>query len=694
MIGFFKPHTVAVVGVSESPDNLGRRIVNNLHEFSFNGIIYQVGPKGGTAFGRRIHKSVADIPDQVDLAVLLVPSRFVPGVMEECGQKGIRRVIIETAGFSEYGPQGKAIEEQVVEIAKKYDIRFIGPNCIGVVNVDNGLVVPFAGLKDIFARGKVSIITQSGGVGLSYLNIISSENIGISKFASIGNKLNVDENDLLEYLIDDEDTEIICLYLEGIADGRRLMSIARKTSKPILLHKSNIGKLAAEIAQSHTTSLSGDDAVVSAALDQVGIARFHDSNTLVNYLKILPLPRLRGNRIAVVSRSGGHAVIAADACEKEGFRLVKFPEQFLHSIEKHFRASVIKLTNPLDLGDLFDFDVYSRIVEQTLKLQDVDGVVFLHTYVSALEGTNSLALFKRIEQMSFKYDKPVAVCVSTDEEEMSKLKKRLPHPVYINPEDAIHSLALVRDFDHQARTEPKLQEGPLDTESIKNILEKCRQKNRNPLLNESLEILRASGLPVSPYRVISSMEQALDVLDEFKRPLALKLIAAEASHKTDVGGVALSLRTAESVQIGWKKMQEAHEKAGAHDPLRVLAQPMVQDGMEIILGARRDETFGPIVLVGLGGIFVEMFKDVAIRLVPFSEDEPERMIRQLKAFPLLKGARGQAPRELDAICKGIHSIARLISRFDEIQELDLNPLLVLSEGNGAAAVDARIVIRT
>ncbi len=693
MKGFFNPRSVAVVGVSESPDNLGRRIVSNLHEFSFGGIIYQVGPKGGIAFGRRIHKSVADIPDQVDLAVLLVPARYVPGVLEECGHKGIRRVIIETAGFSEFGPDGKAIEERVVEVAAKHDIRFIGPNCIGVVNVLNGLVVPFAGLKDIFARGRVSIVSQSGGVGLSYLNVMASENLGLAKFASIGNKLDVDENDLLEYLIDDDETDIICMYLEGIADGRRLLSIARRTSKPILVHKSNIGELASEIAQSHTTSLSGDDAVVSAALEQVGIARFHDSDTLVDYLKILPLPRLSGDRLAVVSRSGGHAVIAADACEKEGFSLVKFPESFLRAIEKHFRASVIRLTNPLDLGDLFDFDVYLKIVEETLKLPDVDGVVFLHTYVSAVEGDNSLALFRRLEELSFQYDKPVAICVATDEEEMSKLRKTLPHPVYTEPEEAIHSLSLVRDFDHQARPEPSLVDGRLDRPAIQAILDRCRLDQRDPLLDESLEILRAAGLPVAAYRVVKSLDEALDAAAEFERPLAMKLIAAEASHKTDVGGVALSLRTPKAVREGWARMEEAASKAGVAGDLRVLVQPMVADGMEIILGARRDETFGPIVLVGLGGIFVEMFKDVAIRLVPFQEEEPDRMIRQLRAFPLLKGARGQAPRELAAIRDGINAIARLVAAFDEITELDLNPLLVLAEGQGAAAVDGRIGLR-
>ncbi len=693
MKGFFYPRSVAVVGVSESPDNLGLRIAANMHEFSFDGIIYLVGPRGGVAFGRRIHKSVSDIPDQVDLAVILVPARFVPGVMEECGTKGIRRVIVETAGFSEYGTAGREIEQEVVRVAAEYNIRFIGPNCIGVCNLDNGLVVPFAGLKDMFARGRVSIISQSGGVGLSYLNVLASENLGWSKFASIGNKLDVDECDLLEYLIDDEQTDIICMYLESISDGRRLMSLARRSDKPILVHKSNTGQLAAEIAQSHTASLSSDDAVVSAAFAQMGLARFNDANTLVNYLKILPLPQLRGNRLAVVSRSGGHAVIAADACEQAGFRLVRFPEAFLDEIEQHFRANVIQLTNPLDLGDLFDFDVYSHIVEQTLKLDEVDGVVFLHTYVAAVEGRASQALFRRIEEMSFRYDKPVAICVATDEAEMTKLRRNLPHPVYTEVEDAIHSLALVRDFDHQARPEPRLPEGELDRGAVAAIVDRCLTEGRDPLLDESLEVLRAAGLPVAPYRVVEDLAGAQAAFAAFERPLALKLIAAEASHKTDVGGVALSLRTPEALRAGWERMEKAAAQAEVRGPVRVLAQPMVQDGMEIILGARRDPNFGPIVLVGLGGIFVEMFRDVAIRLVPFDADEPERMIRQLRAFPLLRGARGQAPRELEAVRAGICAIARLVAGFEAIAELDLNPLLVLAEGQGALAVDARIGLR-
>ncbi|MBN2497833.1 MAG: acetate--CoA ligase family protein [Deltaproteobacteria bacterium] len=690
---FFNPRSVAVVGVSESKRNMGRHIVRNLHEFCFDGIIYLVGPKGGTAFGRRIHKSVADIPDQVDLAIVLAPAHAVPAIVEECGQKGIRRLVIESAGFSEYSEDGAAIERQLVETCARHAIRFIGPNCIGVINMANGLCAPFARVSNVFARGRLAIISQSGGVGLGYLNVLASENIGLAKFASIGNRTDVDECDLLEYLIDDEQTEIICMYLEGIADGRRLMDIARRTAKPILLHKSNIGTLASEIAQSHTASLSGDDAVVSAALEQVGIARFDDAHTLVNYLKILPLPRLRGDRLAVLSRSGGHAVIAADVCEKEGFRLIRFPERFLREIEKHFRANVIRLTNPLDLGDLFDFDVYTRIVEETLELGDVDGVVFMHTYISAVEGTHSRALFERIEELSFQYGKPVAICVSTDEEEMSKLRKSLPHPVYTEPEDAIHSLALVRDFAHQARPVPRLPAGELDRDAISAVLARCAAEQRAPQLDEGLAILRAAGLDVPAYRIAASAGQAEQLAAEVgaEHGVALKLVSAAASHKTDVGGVRLGLR-GEAVRAGYEAIEAAAGRAGIPAPLRVLVQPMVPPGVELILGARRDAAFGPVVLVGLGGIFVEILRDTALRVVPLEAAEVEGMIRSLAAFPLLAGVRGQPARDVGAVREALLCVARLMTAFPSISELDVNPLVVGEAGRGAKAVDARLVL--
>ncbi len=689
---FFNPRSVAVVGVSESADNLARRIAANLHEFSFNGIIYLVGPKGGTAFGRRILRSVADIPDQVDLAVILVPARFIPGVLEECGEKGIHHAIIESAGFSELGEEGKAVEAEVVAVAKKHGIRFVGPNCIGVINRKNGLAVPFTGLKAVFARGDVSIVSQSGGVGLDYLNLLASENLGLSKFISIGNKLNVNECDVLEYLVRDPETRIICMYLEGLSDGRRLMSIARTTDKPILLHKSNTGRLAQEIAKSHTSSLSGDDQVVSAALKQVGIARFADSDTLINFLKILHLPALRGNRLAVVSRSGGHAVMAADACERTGFDLISFPEPFLREIEKSFRARVVRLTNPLDLGDLFDFDVYTRIVDETLKLSEVDGAVLLYTYIAAVEREPSRAFLRRVEELSYAHQKPVATCVSTDGEEMSVLRKTLPHPVFTTPEDTIAALALLRDSRFEVSEEPRLPAGELDKGKIGEILERCRREKRNALAHEGLEILAAAGISTPRHFLVGSAEEAAAAYQRLRQPVVIKLVCSEISHKTDVGGVFLGMEGPESVEQAFAQIQAVARKAKVKGPTQALVQPFVKGGTEMIVGARRDRTFGPVILVGSGGIFVEVLKDVAMRVVPVSASEVEQMLAELKVYPILTGARGRKPRDLSAVAQCLLSTARLIQAFPEIQELDINPVLVFAETQGAQAVDARIIL--
>jgi acetyltransferase len=641
-----------------------------------------VGPKGGTALGRRIYKSVADIPDQIDLAVVLIPAQYIPAVLEECGQKGIRRAVIESAGFSEHGPEGEKLEKQVLQVAEKYGIRFIGPNCIGTINLTNGLITSFAALKNVFFKGKISIISQSGGEGLDYLNVLASEGLGLSKFASIGNKLNVDECDLLEYLVEDEQTEIIIMYLESIPDGRRLMQIARRTSKPILLHKSNVGTLAREIAQSHTASLSGDDAVVTAALKQVGIARFADTDTLVNCLKVLHLPPMKGDRVGVLSRSGGHAVIAADACEQAGFILNNFPEAFLKEIEKHFRAKVIRLTNPLDLGDLFDFAVYTKIADETLKLPDVDGVIFLHEYMSGVERESSRAFLSKLEELSYAHKKPVATSVITDGEEMSVLRKTLPHPVFTAPEDAVFALAMHRDFQHDAHPEPSLPQVSVDIARIEKIL----AAGRSPLLDEGLEILQAAGIRVPEYSMVSSADEAVAAAAEYRRPVALKLVSEKASHKTDVGGVKLGLDDADAVRQAFDSLA-AVDREG-----RVLVQPMVEGGLEMILGARRDPSFGTVVLVGLGGIFVEVLKDVSMRVVPFQTGQLDEMIRDLSAYPLLTGAREQSKRDIPAIQDGLLALARLMEGFDQIQELDVNPLMVLPEGQGVFAVDARVVL--
>ena len=440
----FYPQSVAVIGVSNSPDNMGRGIIFNLTEFGYQGIIHEVGPKGGVFAGRRIYKSVLDIPDHVDLAVILTPARTIPAILEECGQKGIRRAVVESSGFREFGEEGKKIEEEIIRAASKWGIRFVGPNCIGVINMETGLCTPFPPLRRIVRQGDISMISQSGGVGMSVLNLLGNEGLGLNKFVSAGNMLNVQTEELLEYFIEDPGTKYILLYLEGIQDGKKLMDVARRSPKPIIAFKANIGQFGKSIASSHSASLSSNDRVVDAAFRQCGIVRVHDATTLGNDLKILRLPPMRGNNLAIISRSGGHAVIAADACEMSGFSLAPFPKEFLEEVEKHFRASVIKLTNPLDLGDLFDLEIYLKIIDRTLAQKEVDGIVFLHTFNAAFEGPRSRELFQKVMELSQKYDKPVAIYVSTEDQEVNYLKRNFNYPIFTQVVETVRALGINR----------------------------------------------------------------------------------------------------------------------------------------------------------------------------------------------------------------------------------------------------------
>ncbi len=696
MQDIFYPKSVAVVGVSAKPDNLGRNIMLNLVDFGFDGIVYPVGPKGGAITTRRIYKSVIDIPDHVDLAVILVPARFVPDVLEECGQKGVKRAIIETAGFREYSESGREIEDRVVEVAKKYDIRFIGPNCIGAINMDNGFCVPFPRLTPFIRKGEVSIISQSGGVGLSIMNHMAAEGIGLNKFVSVGNMLNIDAEELLEYLIKDEGTKIIFIYLESIRDGRKLMDLAKLSPKPILVFKSNIGQLGQNIAASHTASLSSDDRVVDAAFQQCGITRIHDVTSLSEYMKTLRLPRLKDKRLAIISRSGGHAIVAADACEITGFQLAEFPESFIKEIEKHFRASVIKLTNPLDLGDLFDLDVYYRIVEETLTQENVDGVVFLHTSVARTEHDPTKSLVGRLEKLSKEYNKPVVVYVSANSEEVSQLRNSFDFPIFTHIVEMFRALKLGFDHSRMIETVDRHEVAPtfvVDKKRVRELIEMAGSENRDLLLDEAIEVLHCYGIPAIPGKKATNAKESQAAAEELGYPVAMKVIAKELSHKSDVGGVQLNLRDGKAVESAYKDMEAKIKKSYPDVSIDgVMVQPMAVGGRELILGARQDEQFGSVILVGLGGIFVEIFEQANMRIAPISRTEAQAMIEELNGAQILMGARGEKPFDIDSVVDAVLHLSQLMMDFPEIQEFDINPLRIFHEGDGCSALDARIIL--
>jgi len=693
---FFYPLSVAVIGVSAKPTNLARNIVGNLVEYDFDGIVYAVGPSGGMIETRRIYRSVGDIPDHVDLAVILTPANTVPGILDECGQKGIQWVIVETAGFSEYGEEGRHLESEMIRVAEKHSIRFVGPNCVGAINMENGFCVPFPRLSKFIKQGDVSIITQSGGVGMSALNLMANEGLGLNKFLSVGNMLNVDAEDVLEYMITDEGTNLIFLYLESIRDGRRLMDIARRSPKPILAFKANIGKLGQDIALSHTASLTSDDKVVEAAFHQSGIIRVRDATSFGNSLKILELPPMKGKNLAIISRSGGHAVMAADACELSGFELANLPDSFLREIEKHFRASVIKLTNPLDLGDLFDLDVYAQIIEETLKLESVDGVVFLHTSLSGAENRRSRELLGHIMEMVARYDKPVAYYISTDAQEVSDLKQTYNFPIFTRVVETIRALETsFQHHDESRRVRSGEVADPLkvDRPAVKSFVQRVKATGRDFLLSEALEVLEHYGIPTVPSVVGMTVEEVQKAAQEMGYPVAIKIVAEQVSHKSDVGGVQLNLRNGPALAAAFEDMMRRIQKAyPAVQVDGVMVQPMVTGGRELILGGRQDPQFGPVVLVGLGGIFVEIFEEVVVRVAPISRSEALEMIESLRGVQILKGARGHKPVDIQAAVEALLRLSQLVMDFPEIKELDINPLRVLQEDGGVRALDARIIL--
>lgn len=693
----FYPKNVATIGVSSRPTNIGRNVVSNLIEYGFDGIVYPVGPRGGIVKTHRIYRSVADIPDRIDLAVIITPANTVSGILEECGQKGIRWAIIETAGFGEYGAEGRRLEQEIAEVADRYKIRFVGPNCIGVINMENGLCVPLDRLTKFVKPGGVSIITQSGGIGIGVLNMMANEGVGLDKFVSVGNMLNINAEDMLEYFVEDEETDLIFLYLETIGDGRRLMEAARRSSKPILALKANVGTLGQDVAASHTASLSSDDKVVDAAFRQAGVLRIHDTSALGNSMKmLLYLPPMREKNLAIISPSGGHAVIAADTCEQSVFNLAHFPQSFLHQIEGNFGSSVIRLGNPLDIGNILSWDMYPNIVDRMLQLQEVDGIALLDAAMPGEEPQARRARLDRIIKLVQEHDKPVAYCIFAEAEELGYLKQHYKFPIFTEIVDAIQALEMsYRQYCQSGRLdeEEKPPEFHVKKGAVETLIRNAKVKCRDLLLSEAMDVLSQYDIPIVESRTATSISGAISVAEHIGFPIAIKVLAGEISHKSDVGGVQLDLLDKEALEVAWDEMKKRiHCFYPDVNIEGMLVQPMVTAGRELIIGGRQDPQFGPILLVGLGGMFVEIFDDVAVRIAPISREDAQHMIEELRGVQIFEGARGDKPLDINSVVDVLLRLSQLLIDFPEIKEVDINPLRLFHAGEGCMALDARILL--
>ncbi len=689
---FFNPKSIVIVGVSLTKMNRGQMILLNNLRTGYKGKIYGIGGREGELNGLKIYDGIESLPEIPDVAVIVIPAESVAECMIDCGKKGIKNIVIETAGFSELSVDKRQMEDELLDIADRFGMTMIGPNCIGTINTDLKLAMPF-GLFDLPPESSgLSIVSQSGGLISSFMRLLYHNNILYRKIVSIGNKLQLDETDFFEYYINDNDTDRILLYIESIMRGRKFFSLCMGADKPVIIHKSNRYPQTAKVAQSHTTALSADDAVIDAAFRQSAVIRVEGEDELVIAGKALKMPLMKGINMAIISRSGGHGVITTDACSKYGFKLVEFNEEFIKKLNSIFDFSVIKLQNPLDLGEILDYTLFSRILEEVLKLGEVDGVISFLNYQEDYEGAKARTFLDDSRRLSEKYNKPVAQAFVTSPLELMDITMSQPYPVFQSTLQAAQALAISRDYcmrkkkrDGRGRV-PKL---PVNKKIIESIKKRCEKDNRIPLTDEALKICSAIGLNTVKSITISPDESLKK--HKIKFPVALKLLSKDASHKSDVGGVVLNINSKDELSRAIEKMKKSLNKMKPGPAIDgFLIQQMAAPGEEFFIGGRQDPSFGPIVIAGFGGIFLEVIKDTSIRIAPVTKNEALDMLSELKMYPVIKGTRGRLQLDINAMADAICRISSLLAGAEYIKEIDLNPVMVYPDGRGLAVVDARV----
>jgi acetyltransferase len=678
---FYYPRSVVVFGVSDSPGNLGREIMRNLNRFGFQGEVSGLGRKAMETEGRKVYESLDDVPGKPDLAVLLVPASGIAGALEACGRKGVSHVVVEAAGFSEFDADRKGLEDAIKEAASTWGITLLGPNCIGTFNAENGLCLPFVPFDPAEIRiGGNSLISQSGGVVHEVIRRCAADNVGLGKLTSVGNKLSVDESDVLDFLIRDPGTRTIGLYLEDIKSGRRLMDLAASTEKPVILLKGNASPAAREIAAFHTAALVGDEAVTAAALRQAGIHQVWSLQEMVELFKAFDLPPMKGTKMAVISRSGGQTVLLADEVHRHGFSLARLSSDLFDLIGERSKGGVIKRTNPIDLGDVYDELFYLDVLGEVLKEDSVDGAAFFFDYE-----INPSALFdivRGVGDLSRQHGKPVLFCLVPDRANWFSARDATSFPLFSHPawafDGLVHSLAHYR---RKAAKEDRSSLSGLRISGKTGAREKG-STTRLASMGEALSMVKEYDVPVAEYALVGNGSEAHEAARQMGYPLACKKVAPFVLHKTEAGAVRLDIADG-------RTLEKALAEMGGE---LYLLQKMAPAGIETIVGGRQDPEFGPVVVFGLGGIFVEVLKDVTMRVAPVDEASAREMIGEIQGHALLEGTRGTKPADVASLARVIAAVSRMLAEHPEIETLDINPLRVFEQGKGCLALDVKMEI--
>ncbi len=691
----FRPKSIAVVGASRNPGTIGYQIVDNLIRHGFQGVVYPVNPKAAAIHSVQAFPSVGEIPGEVEMAVIVVPKELVLEVVEECGEKGVKAVVVISAGFKEVGGEGVAREEALMDVVHRHRMRLVGPNCMGLMNTSGEVKMNATFAPTMPPAGATSFLSQSGAMGVTILDYASEYGVGIHQFVSVGNKPDVSGNDLIEYWEDDPGTRVILMYLESFGNPRRFTPIARRVSrkKPIAVVKSGRTEAGARAASSHTGALAGTDLAIDALLSQCGVLRAQSVEELFDMaMAFESLPEPAGNRVAIVTNAGGPGIIIADACESLGLDVVELAPNTQAGLREVFPAEA-SVRNPVDMIASATGKSYEVALRMVLNDPGVDAAIA--AFVPPL-GVRQIDIASSIvSAAAARRDKPV-LAVLMGREGLPEGRAQLKEagiPAYIFPESAARALAAMHR--HRSWTERPFEDPEhfsVDRRVVELILDRVQATGRTQLTEvEALKVFKAYGVPTIPYRVAHSEEAAVEVAEELGYPVVLKVISPDVIHKTDTGGVRVDLRSADEVAEAYRSMVQSFRNV--QPPVRmegVLVESFLKGGREVIVGMSTDPRFGPILMFGLGGVYVEALKDVAFRVQPVTRTDAEEMIRSIRGYPLLEGIRGEPGSDLDILAEVIQRVSQLVGDHDRIRELDMNPFLVFPEGG--MAVDARVTI--
>ncbi len=690
----FRPQSIAVIGASRTKGKIGHTLMRNLIVNEYQGKLFPVNPKADSVWGVKAYPTILDVPDPVDLAIITVPADIALDVVEQCATKGVKGLVVITAGFREIGPVGEARENRLKEICRARGISLVGPNCMGVINThpDVQMDATFAPTPPL--RGPISFLSQSGALGVAILEHARNLNLGFSMFASLGNKADVSGNDLLEAWEKDPDTKVVLMYLENFGNPKNFVRIARRVTKrkPVVAVKAGRTEAGGRAAVSHTGSLGGSDIAAEAVFTQTGVLRADSIEELFDAAMAFskqPLPR--GKRVAIVSDAGGPAIMCTDFLIQHGMELATLSTETVEGMRPHAPPEST-LKNPMDLTAAAGEPGYRRAVELVLRDPNVDAVIVI--YVPPVL-TEEIAVARAIVEASKASDKTI-LCNFLGRSENSPGFVHLVEnniPSYLFPESAAKTLAtMYRYKEYLERDEGRFPRFHVDRVAVRRILERAKAEDRKRLREvEAAELLQAYGLRTAAMRACRTADEAAEAATEIGYPVVVKAVGPGLVHKTEYGAVALDLRDEKDLRAACSKMEKRLAKAKV-DWEGFVVQEFVKGGKETILGMARDRVYGPLLAFGLGGIYVEWLRDVAFGLAPITDMDAMRMIRSIRTYPMLEGVRGETASDVPALSEALQRLSVLVTDFDDIMELDLNPVAALEKGKGYKVIDARIVL--